>query len=234
MIHSCRQTSSTVVAAILVIVSSACVRAEEPHAPARTAPPSATRATDENPFTRPSVEPTSESCVTMTLDVSGGSFPSTVTMLNKCDHSVAVLTSPLEVRIRLTGKEKFVHERMPWTAYAIFFVVASDLRDDAFRGDGVIRDGGLRVNRPPGYTTVAAKGIARVPVRCELDVPRGRYALALMTYEAPQGDAPAQSNPFNCDESVQHYNIGVESPGNIRLGGDVGQVQSGTVTLGLE
>jgi hypothetical protein len=157
-------------------------------------------------------------------------------MSNKCDHSVAVLTSPLEVRIQRTGKEKRVHERMSWTAYAILLIVAADLRGDAFRGDGVIRDGGLRVRRQPAYTTIAAKGSAAVPVRCDVHLPRGRYAVALMTYEAPLGGASARRDPFSCDESVEHHNKGSESAANVYLGTDVRQVQSGTsmVQLGKE
>jgi hypothetical protein len=235
MIALCRQTNTAVAYVMCIFVSFACARTEKPLPRVATSvPPQHSLVQHENPFMRPSVEAAGKSCVTVTLDAQEGVLPVTATMSNKCDHSVAVLTSPLELRVRRTGKEALVHERMSWTAYAILYVIAADLRGQVFRGDGVIRDGGLGVRRPPAYTTITAKGTISVPLLCDIDVPSGRYALTISTYEASQGNASARSDPFNCDESVEHHNRGSESVAKIYLGGDVRQVQSGMVMVQID
>lgn len=170
---------------------------------------------EENPFTRTSFEPASPRCAVATLEAS------TVSIQNRCGHGIAVLTSPLEVRIRRTGKEKFIHERMSSTAYALLYVVSARLGKDAFRGDGVVRDGGLVVRREPAYVTIGARQRVKVPLRCTVDVPPGRYTLTLLTYEAPQGDAPAGGGSFDCRTSVAAHNAGMEKAAPVSMGGDV-------------
>jgi hypothetical protein len=143
--------------------------------------------------------------VDLTIRILAGQ-PSEALITNRCDQTVAVLTSPLEVRVRRTGTEIFVHERMPRAAYAILYAVASDLGSSALRGDGVIRDGGLRVRRAPGYTSVGPRSTATVPVLCDLGLAAGDYAFAIATYEAPLLEAPGRSDPFDCAQSVQYWN----------------------------
>jgi hypothetical protein len=230
-----------VVVVAAVVICSACDRAERPPdssdsavtRPDVYAPGADTANRNPNPFTRTSFEDATEPCTTMTLIFAQASRQISATIENKCDRAVAVLTSPMELRVRHSGSEQFVHERMSWTAYAIMYVVFAELKGDAFRGDGVIRDGGLRVRRPPSYTTVPANATVSVPVRCNIDAPAGRYAIAVMTYEAMQGDAHARSDRFNCEESVKQYNTGAEGDSAVYLGGDVREVQSGTITVQL-
>lgn len=225
MIHSCRQTISAII--VVTLISSACARAEELPQQTTTAQTQAVAAAaTENPFTRTSLEPKMPRCATMSLQAREGSMLSALRVENECNYAIAVLTSPIEVRVRLTGKEKFTNERMPWTAYGLLYVVSAELGKGAFDGDGVIRDGGWRVNREPAYVTVPPKSEVVVPINCALDLTPGRYAVTFMTYEAPQGDAPPHSDAFDCAASVERYNAGVESARHVSLGGDVHEVQT--------
>ena len=238
MILFCPRTSSALFTLLLVgFGASACSRAEDPSpVAAELASPTAAIAADdaENPFTRRAAAPPAGPCISMSLETTSGTFPASMVISNQCDHAVAVLTAPLELRVRLTGAEPLVHERKsPGAAYAILYAVPADLGAAAFRGDGVARDGGKQVLRQPGYTTVAARGTSRVPVRCDLDVPKGRYLLPAMTFEAPQGDAPVRSDPFDCSQSVSAFNDAAERKLQVTLGGDVLPAQSKSASVEL-
>lgn len=188
----------------------------------------------DNPFLRPAGgELSTENCLDMKLDVPHESSPATIAISNQCAYPVAVLTAPLEVRLRLTGKEKWAHERRNGAAaYAILFVVAAEVRDRAFVGDGIVRCGGAQVRRPPGYTTVPAMGTVGVPFNCDLDVPRGQYFLPMMTFEARQGDAPPGSDSFDCSQSVARHNAGTtEATRGVELGSDSRPVSSRSTAM---
>lgn len=234
----CRRTSRAFVV-VLFAVSTSCARSEEPEASSSIAVGAGDErlSAAENPFTRTSVEksqPASDPCVTASLDTRNRPLPTKTTISNRCEHPVAVVTSPLEVRLRRTGEEKFVHERMSWTAYALLYVVAADRPGDPFRGDGVIRDGGLRVRRPPAYLTVGPKATVTVPIECDIDLPDGRYALVLMTYEALQRDSPEGNGTFDCAVSVEAFNDGAEEAAQVYLSREVREVQSGSITVEVE
>lgn len=223
--------SNATIAVALVIVSSACAPAEElptkSAAPKESLPPVVT----ENPFTRPSFEAQMPQCTTVTLEVAYEATLSAVSIVNRCDHAVAVLTSPIEIRVRRTGTEKFTYERTRWAAYALLYVVSAELGNDAFRGDGVIRDGGLRVSRAPRYVTIPGRETVKLAMQCTVDVPAGRYSLAFVTYEAPQGEAPSKADAIDCKSTVASHNIGVETAAHVTLGGDVREVHSASAML---
>lgn len=191
-------------------------------------------ATSENPFLRSSgAELPTEKCLTMNLDKPHGSASATMAISNQCDYPVAVLTAPLEVRLRRTGKEAWIYERRNGAAaYAILYVIAAKVRDRAFVGDGIVRCGGAQVRRPPGYWTVPAMGKVSVPFNCNLDVPRGQYFLPMMTFEARQGDAPLRSDPFDCSESVARYNSGAsEAVQGVELGSEARPLSSRSIAM---
>ena len=195
---------------LLLLVILACSQAED-HLPPEPDPVSTEkpaslveRSPYRNPFTRISSDGPSDSCLNIAVKRTGDVPEALVT--NKCDYDVAVLTSPLEVRIRHSATEKLVHERMSWAVYAILYVASAELGKEAFRGDGIIRDGGLSVRRPPDYSVVGGEASITIPLRCEFDVPPGRYYLLLSTFEAPLLDAPSRSDPFDCTQSVDRWN----------------------------
>jgi hypothetical protein len=184
----------------------------------------------ENPFTRRTFAEHKTECVSMSLQSQGDRI-SQVRLANRCNHPVAVLTAPLELRVRRTGKEKFIYERTSWAAYAILYALATNLGDQAFRGDGVIRDGGLRLNRGPGYTAIGPKTTATVPLRCPTDLPPGRYGFLLSTFEVLLHDAPRRNDPFDCTLSVDRWNGGMGVSTFLFLNEEVGQLQGSSTTV---
>lgn len=234
MIRSFRLSTS--VAALLGLVLLACGLAERPldtesttvvdAAPLKHASHSA----PENPFSRSTYEGPSAACLSIELEFESGQ-PSAAVVINKCGHSVAVLTSPLEMRVRRTGKEAFINERMPWAAYGILYAVAAELGDKAFRGDGVVRDGGFRVRRDPAYASIAPRSRVTVPMKCHLDLAQGSYSFFLSTFEAPLREAPTGSASFDCAASVDRWNAEGQGGAQVSLGRDVVQIKSNTVTV---
>lgn len=187
----------------------------------------------ENPFTRATFEGPGETCLTVALETHSGRL-SEVRLRNRCDYAVAVLTSPLEVRVRRTGNERFVYERMSWAAYAIVYVIAAELGEGAFHGNGVVRDGGLRVRRAPEYTSIRPNAETTVPVKCEIDLAPGRYVYSLSTFEAPLGDAAPRNGSFDCAESVEKWNSGMGDAAHVSLSRDAGQVQGGSAIVEVQ
>ena len=196
------------------------------------APPSPQ--TFENPFLSENNEPMSGPCLALNLEAPAGKLPAEIVAVNSCDHAVAVLTSPLEVRVRRTGTAPMVYERsMLGSGYAILYAVSAEIEGDPFRGDGVIRDGGFQVKRPPGYSTVDAKATIRIPLRCQIDAPPGKYYLPMMTYEAQQGTAAVRSDPFDCSNSVEKHNLQEGRELDIRLGAGVRAVSIRSTSIQL-
>lgn len=187
----------------------------------------------ENPFTRSTFEGPRGTCVSVALESRSGRL-SEVRLANRCAYAVAVLTSPLEIRVRRTGNERFVNERMSWAAYAVVYVVAAELGEKAFHGDGVVRDGGLRVRRAPEYTSIGPNAAMTVPVRCEIDLAPGRYVYSLSTFEAPLGGAPPGSGSFDCADSVESWNSGMGDAAHVSLSRDAGQIQGGSAVLEVQ
>jgi len=183
----------------------------------------------DNPFLQRSDKPTGEACLSMFLQSSGDL---SMVVSNECSFAVALLTSPLEVRVRRTGTESFVNERMNRAAaYAILYFVDAAPGAEGFQGDGVARDGGLQVLRPPGYTTVPARETIRVPLKCDVSVAEGRYFMPVMTYEAPQGGAPERSDPFDCRATVEHFNGKTQKSVDISLSEAARQVSSKSIAI---
>lgn len=153
---------------------------------------------------RPSTEPP---CIAMELDARKDAIPQEVKLINSCAYEVAVLTSPLEVRIRTTSAQPLVNERMSFNTYAILYVLDTQIGKDIMRGDGIIRDGGPVLQRAPTYTVIGPGATKKVPLTCSLDLPSGRsFAPALWSFEAPLGTAPVQDHGFDCSASVTRFN----------------------------
>jgi hypothetical protein len=188
-----------------------------------------------NPFMRSETsikkERLANTCIELRMTPpSVGETDGSLSISNRCDFAVAVLTSPLELRVRETEEEKFVYERMPWTAYGLLYVVSTKAGKNPFRGDGVARDGGPRLFRPPKYATVGAKSTVVLPVRCDmLSSLDGRYGLHLATYAIYQGEAPSMTSGFDCKESVTRHNQDKGEEVRVSLPSDALPVESDTV-----
>jgi hypothetical protein len=237
MIHLFRGSISKSSLGVVLLLMEAC--SSSPEQPSGGRSSSGSRASprqaasieaNENPFTRPTFAEHKTDCVSLSLQSQGDRI-SQVRLANRCDYPVAVLTAPLEFRLRRTGTEKLIYERMPWAAYAILYALATNLGDQAFRGDGVIRDGGLRLDRGPGYTAIGPKTTATVPLRCPADLPPGRYGFLLSTFEVPLHDAPPRSDPFDCSLSVVRWNDGKGVTIFPELNEEVGRLEGGSTKV---
>ena len=179
-----------------------------------------------NPFLRSRLLTAGDTCVTLTIDMRGNEPAAEVEMVNRCDYPVAVLTSPLEVRIRSTGTEVWSNEHAFGDTYAILYVLARSLGKSVFRQQEMAIDGGLAVKRPPGYTSVGAHATVRVPLRCGDDVRGEDHVLSLWTYEAALGGAPPSHGQFDCSESVERHNAGQAEGKRLTCGGDAREIYS--------
>jgi hypothetical protein len=187
----------------------------------------------ENPFTRSFASPVAGRCVKARIFSRDSAATLHVRLTNRCKYPVAVLTAPLEVRVRLKAEERFINERMPWAAYAILYVFPAALGVDAFRGSDIVLDGGLRVARPPSYITVDAGADVDAPLACDLQVPPGQYLINLWTYEAPQGDAEWEVSGFDCQRTVDVENARGTKSAKVELGSDVTGVTAGSTVTRL-
>lgn len=180
---------------------------------------------DVNPFARTQYEASGSDCLALTLNSSESGNLEKVRVENSCDYSMAILTAPLEIRVRLTGDEPLTNERMLRSPYAILYVFPRGLGDRAFQGDGAARDGGLSVTRPPDYATVGPKTTIEMPIECRLDLPRGEYSAVLFTYQAEQRQAEERVSGFSCSRTVLEHNLHRCSKTRIALGADARELQ---------
>lgn len=151
------------------------------------------------------------SCLSMTLHVSmprgGAALSGELTAKNRCPYSVAVMTAPVELRIRLSAQMRFPAESGIGNAYAIAYLFADEvgLGRDAFRGDG-----GVTVTAPPEFAVVGPNQDGGIPVRGKLplELLPGKYGLALMTMVVPTAGASAKPGSIEIDNSVERFQRG--------------------------
>jgi hypothetical protein len=152
------------------------------------------------------------SCVSLNLSIADidrdAPLKGLVEIQNNCDESIAILTSPTELRIRVTKA------RIPWEgwdtgqiAYATLYVFTRKLGlSHAFAGDAV-----LQVKGMPGYAVVSPRSIRRVPIsdtaphRAALKA--GHYAATLLTFaaESPPAD-PGTDSEFDLSHTLTLHN----------------------------
>jgi hypothetical protein len=152
------------------------------------------------------------SCVTMRLqeaEVVSGEMHGVIKVHNRCSRAIAVLTSPLEVRMRLRSDDHFFAEVMASAVYAIAYIYddAAGLPRDAFRGDG-----GLNVFRTPKHHVVGAGSSGVIPMKGTADAFRqlasGTYGFALLTPVVFADSDDASRPPFEFAASVEKHNSG--------------------------
>ncbi|HEX8620193.1 MAG TPA: hypothetical protein VF911_21620 [Thermoanaerobaculia bacterium] len=156
------------------------------------------------------IEPVSD-CVRLELDVrrGGGTFArSTVEVSNDCRHGVAILTTPLELRVRRTDAERFPSQSLFTAAHATFYVAPArvGLSSDMFFGDG-----GKIVYGRPGYTTAPAGARVSIPIlgadRLLIGLPDGETSVALVTAVVPVSVDDRRADPFDLALDVGTMNL---------------------------
>lgn len=174
-----------------------------------------------NPFIQPVADVPSgisvPSCFSMTLHVPtlrvGGSLSGELNAKNHCPCSVAVMTAPVELRVRLSRQVMFPVEDGIGNVYSIayFFKEEVGLGKDAFRGDG-----GMAVASPPAFAVVGPDQELRVPVTGKLpsEVAPGMYGLAVMTMAAPIPGARPKPGSVELDYSVERFQRGQAGHGS--------------------
>lgn len=123
---------------------------------------------------------------------------------NSCTQPVAILTAPVETRLRLSSGVSFPAETGIDQVYAIAYVFpkAVGLEDDAFRGDG-----GLEVFAHPEYAVVKGQGKLSLPVTSgeALRLPPGSYGLALFTIAAWACHSSSRRTVIDFRDDVAHF-----------------------------
>jgi hypothetical protein len=124
-----------------------------------------------------------------------------LSVTNRCEGAVAILTAPIEQHLRLTSDIRFTVEDGIDRVYGIAYIFRTEvgLGQDAFRGDG-----GLEVSYLPDYVVVEPGSTATIPITSgkPLDLPAGRYGLALFTIATPSAIASSQSGEIDFRNSV--------------------------------
>lgn len=172
-------------------------------------------ATDDreaNPFIRSFVAETFAaelaSCLTLRLEVAplrmGAALSGRLEAANRCPWPVAILTAPVETRLRLSPTDRFPAETGILRPYAVAYVFREEigLGKDAFRGDG-----GVTLSRPPVFAVLGVGEDRSTPLSGQLpaNLSPGTYGLALVTITAPIPGASSKAGRINFQESVERF-----------------------------
>jgi hypothetical protein len=116
----------------------------------------------------------------------GHPFVATISLQNRCDIGVAILTSPVETRVRLSDADRFINETRTTAIYGILYVYATTTdRATAFWP----MDGGLAITGEPEFTCLKGASradlSARAPSGVLRQLPPGHYRAFFRTMAAP-------------------------------------------------
>src|SRR5260221_9600636 len=143
----------------------------------------------------------------LALDIVSGIRVSkaTIVIRNHCRRPVAILTGPVELRIRKDRNQTFPNE-ITGTPYVLFYVFRNDVRlpTDFFRGDGA-----RTVRGAPTYAVVhagASVSFALVGTAQLHALPHGSYrAIMFIPIAFAQGDGGGDA-AFDLSQSVAVHN----------------------------
>jgi hypothetical protein len=171
-----------------------------------------------NPFIRSLIAESSTaeltSCITIRLEVApvreGTALSGQLDAANRCPWPIAILTAPVETRLRLSPTDQFPAETGILRPYAVAYVFRKEvgLGKDAFRGDG-----GVTLSTPPAFAVLGVGEDRTTPLRGRLpeNLSRGTYGLALLTIIAPMPGATSKAAEISLEESVERFQCdGVE------------------------
>lgn len=133
-------------------------------------------------------------------------FKGDLSVTNNCDTSVAVLTSPVEVYVRLDDDDFFVEPTITIPVYAALYIFNAEL---GFGRDAFLGEGGREVHRFPGYATIPAHSQKTVEIlgrHLHANLPAGSYGASFVTLAAPTSQASKEVRFIDLGQSVSRHN----------------------------
>ena len=160
------------------------------------------------------------SCFSLALHVpsfrTGEALSGQLLAQNTCGQPVAVLTAPIEQRLRLVPETRFPVEAGIDKVYAVAYFFRRDvgLGRDAFRGDGGVTPSGL-----PDYVVVEESAAMAVPITSgvPVDLEPGAYGLAFFTIVAPAPSHTHKDGQIDLQNSVARFAGFSEGSGQVVL-----------------
>jgi hypothetical protein len=145
---------------------------------------------------------------------------------NRCNSPVAILTAPIETRVRLRAAHRFPLEEMRHAVYAKLYVFSAA----AGPRDMFIGDGGERVLGHPDFRLLPARSEQRIRVTGTnpqlASLPRGQYGALLITYGAPAKATAARTGAFRVECSVEEHNSRQRALRQVYLSRDASPIAS--------
>jgi len=153
-------------------------------------------------------EESPSSCLTLRLQIEtsvpGKPLRGHLLIDNACKRRVAILTAPVEKRLRLSVGNRFPAEVGIDQVYAIAYVFRKDvgLENDAFLGDG-----GFSVFTLPAYAVVDAIAKASIPLTSgvPLTLEPGSYGLALYTIAVWADGCPVRRSEIDLRNDIARF-----------------------------
>lgn len=149
---------------------------------------------------------------------SGEVLSGTLELQNDCDSALAVLTAPVELRLKLDREKRFPFEAGGVNeVYDLAYIFRKDLGFGA--RETFLGDGGLNVSTLPEYAVVEPASTLALAISSgdPLEIEPGEYGLALFTIvvQAPGRKEKAGSIDFR--ESVRQLEASRERSRELRL-----------------
>jgi hypothetical protein len=123
---------------------------------------------------------------------------------NVCTFPMALLTAPVELRLKLTPQTRFPFEAGGLSqAYALAYIYRKEFGFESH--ETFLGDGGLSVSTLPDYAVIAPDSILRVGLSSgeALDVEAGHYGLVLMTIAVKAPGRPEKVGTIEFSENVR-------------------------------
>lgn len=160
------------------------------------------------------------SCLALSLHVAGATsteWPSaTLRAANGCHEPVAVLTEPIETRVRNRQDRWVIWYNPPESSFAQLFVSPVD----AVSVPEI--DGGLAVHGHPVFIIVEPQATREIPIkgrpRRGAPLTPGQYEATLVTKVAPAGSVRRTGRAIRLDRDVASHNASSAAPIELESG----------------
>jgi len=162
----------------------------------------------------------------------GGVIEGTLVLTNHCDTTMAVLTAPVELRLRLRADQRFPFEASGISnVYAVAYLFKQEhgLDSGSFLGDG-----GLRVSFLPDFATVGPKETLELPLTSGIPVDwgPGEYGVLFATRVVPAPGLSTTPATIDLSKSIAALSASREPTRQLRIPpGAMSIFARGSITL---